>query len=125
VKVFVAGATGAIGRQLVPRLLAAGHEVIAMTRTASKQQALRGMGAQPVIADALSRDSVAAAVAQAEPDAIIHELTSIPGSLDIRHFDRDFAATNRLRTEGTDNLLSAAAAITTFTRGWSSKRPSR
>ncbi len=110
-KVLVAGATGAIGRQLVPRLLTAGHEVIAMTRTASKQEALRGMGAHPVIADALARDSVAAAVAQADPEAIIHELTSIPASLDIRHFDQDFAATNRLRNEGTDNLLSAGAAI--------------
>ncbi len=110
-KVFVAGATGAIGRQLVPRLVAAGHEVVAMTRTASKHQPLRGMGAHPVSADALSRESVAAAVAQAAPQAIIHELTSIPASIDVRHFDRDFAPTNRLRREGTDNLLSAGASV--------------
>jgi nucleoside-diphosphate-sugar epimerase len=111
VRIFVAGATGAIGRQLVPKLLAAGHEVSAMTRTASKREAIRALGAQPVVADALSPESVAAAVAQAEPEVIIHELTAIPASLDIRHLDRDFAATNRLRTEGTDNLLSAGAAV--------------
>ena len=109
-KVFVAGATGAIGQQLVPRLVAAGHEVHAMTRTDSKQAMLYGQGAVPVVADALDADQVADAVAKAQPDVIIHQLTAIPPTLDTRHFDRDFALTNRLRTEGTDNLLSAAQA---------------
>jgi nucleoside-diphosphate-sugar epimerase len=110
-KVFVAGATGAIGRQLVPRLVAAGHEVVGMTRTASKREAVVGMGATPVVADALDAEQVADAVGQASPDVVVHELTAIPAALDIRHFDRDFELTNRLRMEGTTNLLSAAQAI--------------
>lgn len=109
-KVFLAGASGAIGVQLVPRLVAAGHEVHGMTRTSSKQAVLRQLGAVPVVADALDPDQVAEAVARAKPDVIVHELTAI-GALDTRHFDRDFAATNRLRTEGTDHLLSAGHAI--------------
>ncbi|GAA4717197.1 NAD(P)-dependent oxidoreductase [Pedococcus ginsenosidimutans] len=108
-KVFVAGATGAIGRQLVPRLVAAGHEVVAMTRDAAKQDALRGLGARPVVADALHAEQVAEAVGTAQPDVVVHQLTSI-GPMDLRHFDRAFAMTNRLRTEGTDHLLSAAQA---------------
>ena len=109
-KVFVAGATGAIGRQLVPRLVAAGHEVVAMTRDAAKQDTLRGLGAQPVVADALHAEQVAEAVGTAQPDVVVHQLTSI-GAMDLRHFDRAFAMTNRLRTEGTDHLLSAAQAV--------------
>lgn len=109
-KVFVAGATGAIGTQLVPRLVASGHEVHAMTRSETKQARLRDMGAVPVLADALSADQVAEAVGTARPDAIVHQLTAI-GTLDVRHFDRSFAMTNRLRTEGTDHLLSAAQAV--------------
>ncbi|MDF3044862.1 MAG: NAD-dependent epimerase/dehydratase family protein [Ornithinibacter sp.] len=109
-KVFVAGATGAIGRQLVPRLVDAGHEVHGMTRHASKQQLLRDMGAEPVVADALDADQVAQAVARAHPEVIVHELTAI-GPMDLRHFDRAFATTNRLRTEGTDHLLSAGQAV--------------
>jgi len=110
-KIFLAGATGAIGQQLVPRLVASGHEVHAMTRTESKQAALYDQGAIPVVADALAPDQVAEAVAKAQPEVIIHELTAIPSSLEMRHFDRDFALTNRLRTEGTDNLLSAGQAV--------------
>jgi nucleoside-diphosphate-sugar epimerase len=110
-KVLVAGATGAIGQQLVPRLVAAGHEVHGMTRTESKQKMLYDQGAVPVVADALDPDDVAEAVAKAEPDAIIHQLTAIPATLDLKHFDRDFAMTNRLRTEGTDNLLAAGRAV--------------
>ncbi len=110
-RVFVAGATGAIGRQLVPRLVAAGHEVHGMTRSESKQAIIREMGAVPVVADALSADQVADAVGNATPDVLIHELTAIPDPLDMRHFDRDFALTNRLRTEGTDHLLSAGRAV--------------
>jgi len=109
-RVFVAGATGAIGKQLVPRLAAAGHEVFGMTRSESKRAMLSGMGAVPVVADALDPEQVAEAVAGAKPDVIVHELTSI-GALDMRHFDRDFAVTNRLRTEGTDHLLSAGQAV--------------
>jgi nucleoside-diphosphate-sugar epimerase len=109
-RVFVAGATGAIGTQLVPRLVAAGHEVHGMTRSESKQAMLCGLGAVPVVADALDADQVAKAVARAQPDVIVHELTAI-GPIDMRHFDRDFALTNRLRTEGTDHLLAAGRAV--------------
>jgi nucleoside-diphosphate-sugar epimerase len=110
-RVFVAGATGAIGKQLVPRLVAAGHEVHGMTRSESKQAMLEEMGAVPVVADALDAEQVADAVGRVRPDVIVHQLTAIPASLDLRHFDRDFALTNRLRTEGTDHLLSAAQAL--------------
>lgn len=109
-RVFVAGATGAIGKQLVPRLVAAGHEVHGMTRSESKQAVLYEMGALPVVADALDPDEVARAVGRARPDVIVHQLTAI-GELDLRHFDRAFALTNRLRTEGTDHLLSAGQAV--------------
>jgi nucleoside-diphosphate-sugar epimerase len=107
---FVAGATGAIGRQLVPRLVAAGHEVHGMTRSESKQAILHELGTVPVVADALDPDQVAAAVARAKPEVIVHELTAI-GAVDPRDFDRGFAPTNRLRTEGTDCLLSAGQAV--------------
>jgi nucleoside-diphosphate-sugar epimerase len=109
-KVFVAGATGAMGKQLVPRLVAAGHRVVGTTRSEAKEGALWDLGATPMVVDALDPDQVAEAVARAQPDVIVHELTSIAG-LDIRHFDRDFAMTNRLRTEGTDHLLSAGRAV--------------
>jgi nucleoside-diphosphate-sugar epimerase len=110
-RVFVAGATGAIGRQLVPRLVAAGHKVHGMMRSESKQAMLHELGAVPVVADALDPDQVAEAVGRARPDVIVHQLTAIPALLDLRHFDRDFALTNRLRTEGTDHLLSAGHAV--------------
>ena len=109
-RVFVAGATGAIGRQLVPRLVAAGHEVHGMTRSERKQAMLSELGAVPVVADALDSEQVAEAVATARPDVIVHQLTSI-GAVNTRHMDRDFAPTNRLRTEGTDHLLSAGQAV--------------
>ena len=109
-RVFVAGATGAVGQQLVPRLVAAGHDVHGMTRSESKRAMLEELGAVPVVADALDPDQVAEAVARARPDVIVHQLTAI-GRLDMRHFDRDFALTNRLRTEGTDHLLSAGQAV--------------
>ena len=89
-KVFVAGATGVIGRQLVPRLVAAGHEVMAMTRSESKKAILEALGAVPVVADALDPEEVADAVGQAKPEVIVHQLTAI-GAIDLRHFDRDFA----------------------------------
>ena len=110
-RVFVAGATGAIGRQLVPRLVKAGHEVHGMTRSESKQAMLHELGAVPVFADALDPDQVAEAVGRARPEVIVHQLTAIPATLDLRHVDHDFALTNRLRTEGTDHLLSAGQAV--------------
>src|SRR3954470_21286658 len=97
-KVLVAGATGALGKQLVPRLVANGHEVAGSTRSSAKRPMLRDLGATAVTLDALDPDSVARAVAEAEPDVIVHELTALSGSLGMRHFDRNFAATNRLRT---------------------------
>jgi nucleoside-diphosphate-sugar epimerase len=110
-KVFVAGATGALGRVLVPQLVAGGHEVAGMTRTPSKKGLLRNLGARPVVADALDPDAVARAVAEAEPEVIVHQLTALSGSLDLRHIDRAFGETNRLRTEGTDHLLAAGRAV--------------
>jgi nucleoside-diphosphate-sugar epimerase len=109
-KVFVAGATGAIGRQLVPRLVAAGHEVAGMTSKESNRGLVAELGAKPVVADALDPDQVAEAVGEANPEVIVHQLTAI-GTVDLRHFDRSFALTNRLRTEGTDHLLSAGRAV--------------
>ena len=109
-RVFVAGATGAIGTQLVPRLVAAGHEVHGMTRSESKKAMLEELGAVPVVADAVDPDQVAEAVGRARPEVIVHQLTAI-GAVDMRHFDRDFALTNRLRTAGTDHLLSAGQAV--------------
>jgi nucleoside-diphosphate-sugar epimerase len=109
-KVFVAGATGALGKQLVPMLVANRHDVVGMTRTEARRDRLRGLGAQPVVADALDCDAVKRAVGEAEPDVIVHELTAIPPAINMRRFDREFAPTNRLRTEGTDHLLSAGQA---------------
>jgi nucleoside-diphosphate-sugar epimerase len=109
-KVLVAGATGALGKQLVPQLVAAGHEVVGMTRSESKVDAVRKLGATPVVADALDAEQVARAVAQAEPEVIVHQLTAL-SSIDLRHFERSFETTNRLRTEGTDHLLSAGRAV--------------
>ncbi|MGN6872846.1 MAG: NAD-dependent epimerase/dehydratase family protein [Solirubrobacteraceae bacterium] len=109
-RVFVAGATGAMGKQLVPRLVKAGHEVIGMTRTESKQAAVWDLGARPVVADALDPEQVADVVARTQPEVIVHQLTAI-SAFDTRHFDREFALTNRLRTEGTDHLLSAGRAV--------------
>src|SRR3954468_13413374 len=109
-KVLVAGATGALGKQLVPRLVANGHEVVGLTRTPSKQEAVRALGATAGVADALDAQQIGAAVADAQPEAIVHELTALSTS-DLRHFDRTFAMTNRLRTEATDHLLSAGRAV--------------
>src|SRR6266516_172712 len=110
-QVLIAGATGALGKQLVPRLVAGGHEVVGMTRSASKQDALRALGATPVVADALDLDAVARAVADAEPEVIVHQLTALAGPVDMRRIGQYFAQTNRLRTVGTDHLLSAARAV--------------
>jgi nucleoside-diphosphate-sugar epimerase len=109
-RIFVAGATGALGRRLVPKLIAAGHEVVGMTRDGQGEALLREFGARAAIADALDAEAVRRAVVVSEPDAVVHQLTALSGSLDLRRFDASFAATNRLRTEGTDNLLAAARA---------------
>jgi nucleoside-diphosphate-sugar epimerase len=109
--VFVAGATGALGKQLVPMLVEQGHEVTAMTRSPAKQDLIRELGARSVVADALDPEAVAQAVAGAEPEVVIHQLTAIDtGSLS-RSVDKTMAATNRLRTEGIDHLLTAARAV--------------
>ncbi len=107
-RIFLAGATGAVGTSLLPQLLAAGHQVTGMTRSAGKAAGLRAAGAEPVVADGLDRDAVVAAVAAARPDAVVHQLTALAGLRSMRDFDGAFALTNRLRTEGTDHLLAGA-----------------
>ena len=108
-RVFVAGATGALGRHLVPGLVAAGHEVTATTRTPGKVGRLRAAGAEPVVVDGLDREAVMAAVLAAGPEVIVHQMTALADLRSLRRVDRVFAATNELRTRGTDNLLAAAA----------------
>jgi nucleoside-diphosphate-sugar epimerase len=109
-RVFVAGATGAIGARLVPQLVERGHEVIGTARTPERARRLENQGAEPVVLDLLDRRAVHAALLAARPDAIVHQATALSGGPDTRHFDRSFAATNRLRTEGTDALLAGAEA---------------
>ena len=127
-RVFVAGAGGAVGKRLVPMLVARGHQVIGTTTRKESAEAIRRLGAEPVVVDGLDAAGIGVAVARAEPDAIIHEMTALSGSPDFRHFDRWFALTNRLRTEGTENLLAAAKAsgvkrfIAQSFTGWSNGR---
>jgi nucleoside-diphosphate-sugar epimerase len=109
-RVFVTGATGALGRYLIPGLVAAGHQVTATTRAASKTAGLRAAGAEPAVLDGLDREAVIAAVQAAAPEVIIHQMTALADMGAPRRLDRDFAVTNELRTRGTDNLLAAAAA---------------
>ncbi|MBA3330601.1 MAG: NAD(P)-dependent oxidoreductase [Actinobacteria bacterium] len=107
-RVFIAGASGAIGRRLVPLLTASGHEVIGTTRNTDKAVALRQLGVEPVVMDGLDRDAVLQAVADAVPDVVIQEQTALSGKMNMRKFDQSFAATNKLRTDGTEYLLEAA-----------------
>lgn len=107
-RVFVAGATGAIGRALVPALVAAGHQVTASTRSPGKAARLRADGAAPVVVDGLDEAQVIAAVTAAAPEVIVHEMTSLAAMGGFRGFDKTFAVTNELRTKGTDYLLEAA-----------------
>jgi 2-alkyl-3-oxoalkanoate reductase len=107
-RVFVAGATGAVGARLVPQLLEQGHEVVGTSRSPDKADRLRAVGAEAVVLDVLDAEAVRSAVAAARPDAIVHEATALAGMTDVKHFDRSFEQTNRLRTEGTDALLAAA-----------------
>jgi nucleoside-diphosphate-sugar epimerase len=110
-KVFVAGASGALGKQLVPILVGQGHEVTGMTHTPEKEDLVRRMGARAVLADALDPEAVAQVVAEAEPEVVIHQLTAIDPGRFGRSIDKMFALTNRLRAEGTDHLLAAARAV--------------
>ncbi len=111
-RIFVAGATGVIGQQLLPQLVAQGHHVVGTTRNPAKLDRLRALGAEPVILDGLDGAAVGQAVARAEPEVVIHQMTALAGAKlgDLRHFDRGFAATNQLRSAGTDHLLAAAQA---------------
>jgi 2-alkyl-3-oxoalkanoate reductase len=119
-KVLVAGATGAVGGALVPALVRAGHEVVGTTRSPTKADRLRAAGAEPLVLDVLDRKATIDAVQGAAPDAIVHQATALTGAGNLRKFDQDFALTNRLRTEGTDNLLAAGATrfIAQSYAGW-------
>ena len=110
-RVFVAGASGVIGRRLVPRLIERGHEVVGTTRTRRKLETVRALGATAVVMDGLDAAAVGEAVARAEPDVIVHEMTSLEGVRDLRRFDTAFVVTNELRIRGTDHLLAASAAV--------------
>lgn len=107
-RIFVAGATGVVGQRLLPKLLERGDEVIALTRTESKQRTLLEMGARPVLADGLDREAISAAVRNAEPEVVVHQMTALAGGIDVRRFEKSFAQTNLLRSRGTDYLLAAA-----------------
>jgi nucleoside-diphosphate-sugar epimerase len=109
-RVFVAGAAGALGARLVPQLVDRGHQVTASTRQPAKADLLRALGADPVVVDGLDAAAVGEAVTRAEPEAVVHQMTALAGKPDLRRFDRWFATTNRLRTTGTENLLAAASA---------------
>lgn len=127
-RVFVTGATGAVGQHMVPGLVAAGHEVTATTRTPGKVSGLRAAGATPVVLDGLDRAAVFAAVRAATPDVIVHQMTALADMRSLRNTDRVFAVTNELRTKGTDNLLAAAAesgtrrVIAQSYTGWTNER---
>jgi 2-alkyl-3-oxoalkanoate reductase len=108
--VLVAGAAGAIGRRLVPQLVARGHRVVAATRSPRKLEELRAMGAEAVVMDGLDPVAVGEVVGRAAPEVVVHQMTALHGAGNLRRFDREFAGTNSLRTTGTDHLLSAAAA---------------
>ena len=110
-RVFVAGATGAIGRRLVPMLVQAGHEVTPMTRSPDRAARLESEGLRAVVCDAYDADALRRAMLAARPEAVIHELTDIPADVNPRRFAEQFRSTDRLRTEGTRNLLAGAQAV--------------
>ena len=109
-KIFVAGASGAVGKRLVPMLVAGGHEVAAMTRSPAKLDGLRATGAEPILADGLDRDAVTEAVTRVRPAVVVHQMTGLSGVKSLKRFDAEFAQTNRLRTEGARILVDAARA---------------
>jgi len=108
--IFLTGATGAIGRSFIPQAIEHGHTVTGTTRSARKAADLERLGATPVVVDGLDRDGMIAAITEAQPDAVVHEMTALSGLSDFRNVDAAFAVTNRLRTEGTDHLLAGARA---------------
>jgi nucleoside-diphosphate-sugar epimerase len=108
--VYVAGGAGAIGRRLIPQLVERGHRVTATTRDPRKTSVLEALGAEATVVDGLDSAAVGESVAQAEPDAVVHQMSALSGKLDPQHFDRSFALTNRLRTDGLDHLVAAAQA---------------
>jgi 2-alkyl-3-oxoalkanoate reductase len=110
-RVFVAGATGVIGQFLVPDLITAGHEVTGSTRSSAKAATLRAQGAAPVVVDGLDREAVLKAVTAAQPEVIIHQMTALTSLRSLRNLDKQFAATNELRSNGTDYLLEAAQQV--------------
>ena len=110
-RIFIAGASGAIGRRLVPELIRRGHDVVGTTRTAAKVKDLEQLGAAGVVLDALDADMVMAAVERARPDVVVHQATALTGALDPRHFEKAFIPTNRLRSEGTRHLIAAAQRV--------------
>lgn len=109
-RIFVTGATGAIGRRLIPLLVSSGHDVVAMTRVGQRVKDLWAAGAEAVVADGLDREAVVSAVSDAAPEVVVHEMTALAHATSLRRFDAAFELTNRLRTEGTDHLLAAARA---------------
>jgi nucleoside-diphosphate-sugar epimerase len=127
-RVFVAGAAGAIGTRLVPQLVAKGYQVTASTRNPGKIERIQALGAEPVVVDGLDAAAVVDAVARAEPDVIVHQMSALAGKPNLRKFDKWFAPTNKLRTTGTDNLLAAAEAagvgrfVAQSYTGWSNIR---
>ena len=112
-RIFVAGATGAIGLRLIPLLIQAGHIVIGLTHRPENAKLVASLGARPVVASGLDEVEIRRAVLVARPDVIVHEMTDLSGTSDLRHFERSFAATNRLRTQGLDHLMSAGRAAGT------------
>jgi 2-alkyl-3-oxoalkanoate reductase len=109
-RIFIAGATGAVGRRIVPLLVARGHDVVAMTRSAAKSDQLSALGATPALADGLDREAVISAVREAKPEVVVHQMTALASAKSFKKFDHEFALTNRLRTEGLDHLIEGAQA---------------
>lgn len=127
-RIFVAGATGAVGQNLLPMLVAAGHEVIGSTRSPSKAAAIERTGAEVVVMDGLDRESVRRAIGESTPNVVVHQMTSLAALKSMKKFDQEFATTNRLRSEGTDLLLAAAEEsgverfIAQSFTGWTNER---